>query len=142
MKYGGSISIVDDEGNLVFERELSDDEIVEAILAAVPGEDGEPAQIAEDADAPEVTQATKSKRSCGVCGKPGHNAKTCKSVEDTATWKERKAAEKRAKIEQAVENLVEAGFPFDEIALQFPNIGQRELEEIIAYAERSLALDT
>lgn len=38
MKYGGNITILDDEGNTVFERELSDDEIVEAILAGVSDE--------------------------------------------------------------------------------------------------------
>lgn len=40
MKYSGSITIFDDEGDPVFEKELSEDEIVETLIASIPEEAG------------------------------------------------------------------------------------------------------
>lgn len=81
MKYAGNISILDDEGNTVFERELTDDEIVEAILASVP--DGTEAEPDEDEPLPAPKKkAEKAKgkswveKSC--CGSKGaRHMKTC-----------------------------------------------------------------
>jgi DNA invertase Pin-like site-specific DNA recombinase len=36
MKYGGNITVLDDQGATVFERELSQDEIIDALLAKQP----------------------------------------------------------------------------------------------------------
>lgn len=139
MRYSGTIFIVDDEGNSVFERELSEDEIVEAILAAVPGDEAVETAT-EDVNTPPLTKGEKRIRACGMCGKPGHTARTCGRLneESDADWEAKRAAKQRKKIEEGVAKLVREGLSFDEIATAYPDIEQRELEELIAYAERSL----
>jgi hypothetical protein len=69
-KYKGSITVVDDEGNAIFEKELSTDEIVEALLSAIP--DAE-----DDATEEEPGEPVRTERKCGGCGKSGHSRRTC-----------------------------------------------------------------
>lgn len=83
MRYGGCVTIVDNEGNIVFERELNEDEIVETLLAAIPdgeqaAEEEEPAEEAEPT-VPESAPPSDGRkaRKCGFCGGTGHQARTC-----------------------------------------------------------------
>lgn len=71
MKYAGNITILDEDGNAVFEQDLNQDQIVEALLAAIPGEE-------ERHTKEKVSPETASKeRACGACGKSGHTRRTC-----------------------------------------------------------------
>lgn len=67
MIYSGSITILNEDGEMVFEKELSEDEVVETLLAAIP--DGEAEQ--------ETVEASPTGRKCGNCHVAGHTTRTC-----------------------------------------------------------------
>lgn len=84
MKYSGGITIYDEESNTVFDRELTQDEIIEALLAANAKPKVEQS-VAVDTSTKEkkvkVSAATppvgKGQKVCKECGTPGHMRKTC-----------------------------------------------------------------
>ncbi len=67
MKYAGTVSIVDDEGNEVFTRELTADEMIDELLAR---KEPTPERPTNETDG-------RRGRKCSVCGKHGHNVVTC-----------------------------------------------------------------
>jgi len=81
MKYVGNITIFDDQGDTIFERNLTEDEIVEAILASVPGETEEQ----EEEEAERLPEKRATGRRCGNCGKQGHTKPTCPVYEGVST---------------------------------------------------------
>lgn len=90
-KYGGSVTILDDEGNVVFERELDADEIIGELLSALP----DATEPEPDEDSPEGqkeeepsdgysfvkhTSPRKERRAskgCPSCGSPSRHKKNC-----------------------------------------------------------------
>lgn len=85
-KYTGSVTIIDDEGETVFEAELSDDEMIEFLLQA--DDEEEPPtppkrSYTKRADTPMVKKAEGSRYkkprtvTCKKCGETGHLQKTC-----------------------------------------------------------------
>jgi hypothetical protein len=66
MRYTGNVLIFDEEGNTVFDRELTEDEIVEAVLAAIsdaPDEAEEEAEVEAAADqTPAASKRGRPKR--------------------------------------------------------------------------------
>lgn len=48
MKYAGHIQIVDDEGEIAFERELSADEMIDALTAVLVRSDGVPVRVTKE----------------------------------------------------------------------------------------------
>ena len=101
-KYVGSISVIDDQGNIAFERELGTDEIIGELIERInffqkPPEPGEgvvvgPHNISrivketkKALETPpkkvrgggESKKGERKKSACGKCGETGHNAKTC-----------------------------------------------------------------
>lgn len=87
--------------------------------------------------------AVKKKSVCGRCGVPGHNAKTCgraaevaeSLASETKEWEAKQAEKKQKDIETRVRRMVEGGCGYEEIATAFPKIPNKELEELIAYAQ-------
>lgn len=102
MRYAGNITIYDDQGNVVFERDLTQDEMIETLLArtvqspapvdeditvgivAAPSRKrGRPAKTsqawASSGFNPKnrAPEAAIAKGGCKTCGKKGHYAKTC-----------------------------------------------------------------
>lgn len=79
MKYAGTITILDENGNAVYERGLTGDEMIEALLttdAAVTNEDLERA-IKNIEEVDEAPQRKKGQWSC--CGRKGYkHAEGCK----------------------------------------------------------------
>lgn len=78
MKHGGCITIVDDSGNVVYERELTADEMIAEILrkpeeATLEEVDSAVEEVKKETAAP----AKKNAKVCKTCGKPGHMQKTC-----------------------------------------------------------------
>jgi hypothetical protein len=73
MKYSGSITIVDEDGNAIFERELTDDEILEAVLAAIPDTENE----AEPEPVVPPPAKSKAGRPAGGKNKPAKEPKAC-----------------------------------------------------------------
>ena len=83
MKYAGNTTIVDEEGNIVHERELTADEMIEELLNREHQErieiTGGPAKIKIDSV---ITQPVKrKKRKCGNCKEVGHTTRTCPKSE-------------------------------------------------------------
>ena len=79
-RYSGTVTIVDDEGNAVFERELNEDEIIEALLAATPDstETVEEEVGAEEDFAPKSTGRTIAVGQKPCCGsKQRRHRKNC-----------------------------------------------------------------
>lgn len=75
MKYSGCITIFDDNSDVVFERDLTSDEMLESLLTK---SDVPPPQDEEaEEDEPEAAAQRKSGRKCGLCGKPGHSRRNC-----------------------------------------------------------------
>jgi Zinc knuckle len=74
MSYNGNITVYDDDSNVVFERELSSDEIIKVIL-----EQSQPVADEPEEEENELTLPAKRKggRLCSNCQKPGHTARTC-----------------------------------------------------------------
>ena len=71
MKYAGNITIVDDQGEAVFEHELSADEIIDVLL-----------KRPEEPEHEEDAEPQKAKvRKCGTCSKKGHTSRKCPGVE-------------------------------------------------------------
>ncbi|MCR2833464.1 hypothetical protein [Parerythrobacter lacustris] len=83
MNYAGSFTLLDDDGNIVFQRELTPDEIIAELLAAIPDEadtESEPEEEPIAAVLPSSARQPKSEkpaRRCGSCGRPGHSRRTC-----------------------------------------------------------------
>jgi len=84
MKYGGTINIIDDEGNIVFERELSADEMIEELLRAkstVYETSADlkigPIMAPGSIHAFDDSKPARAPRKCGTCGKSGHTYKKC-----------------------------------------------------------------
>jgi hypothetical protein len=84
MKYGGTVLIVDDEGNPVFERELTADEMIDELLkdkhieiVNVPIEEEAVLVTVEPEPTPVPAPVKKGTKVCKKCGKPGHMQKTC-----------------------------------------------------------------
>lgn len=112
MKYAGSINVYDDEGNCVYERDLTQDEIIEELLhVREPFESqrieiqGAPIQISSleivtpPAEQPHEEEETvpapapvkrPGQKTCKKCGEPGHMAKTCKAEDTPAPVEEPK----------------------------------------------------
>lgn len=91
MKYGGTITILDDQGETVFERELTADEMIDEILR------GKQFSAVEVVEGPERTDVTvtlpppvapapraKGQKLCKACGQPGHMQKTCPQALEAA----------------------------------------------------------
>lgn len=89
-KYAASVTVLDDEGNIVFERELGTDEIIVELLAAIPEasepEPGEDAgKTTEGADGPAyaftkhepVATERRASKGCPSCGSPSRHKKDC-----------------------------------------------------------------
>lgn len=101
MKYAGTILILNDEGESVFERELNEDEIVEAILAAVPdGEEGSE----EESDEREIpTRSSYGKRPVKhqCCGSKGwKHKKSCSTVSSHSEDRKAEAQTVKASIDE------------------------------------------
>lgn len=96
-KYAGSISIYDDNGQEVWGRDLTQDEIIDAILtpqeATEEVEETPAPKKKKKAKAAEVPGKKKGQKVCKICGTPGHIAKTCskgnsRGLPNAATRKE------------------------------------------------------
>lgn len=75
MKYSGSIMILNEDAEVVYERDLSADELIEALLYAPEVE-----ELTEAPPAP-VKQPNAGKKACGNCGEVGHTRPTCTKAE-------------------------------------------------------------
>lgn len=86
MKYGGTITILDDQGETVFERELTSDEMIAEILFGSRS-NLETSRVgvipAWSEKAKKRMSKTRKKGTCGSCNETGHNASTCPSKKNT-----------------------------------------------------------
>ncbi len=86
-KYSGTITVFDEDPNIVKERDLTQDEIIEFILEEAPEE--------EEVEEPKKNKKTKARKTvtCKTCGETGHTKKTCpeKSGEQTAAKKKQRS---------------------------------------------------
>lgn len=118
MKYAGSITIVDDEGNAVFQRELTDDEVVEAILAGVPDETEPDMVLAPRAGHPKgipvfVTDALPPPAAAGVrscCGAKakGRHKKGCENGAPTPYAQQRMTVDNRQPFSEPTYKVVKS----------------------------------
>lgn len=83
----------------------------------------------------------KKGRGCSKCGEEGHNERTCADCgiapgEDEA-WLADQAAKKRKVLEGRVKRMVDGKLSTVEIkaALKGDNLTEREVEELIAWAQ-------
>ena len=114
-KYTASVLIVDEDGNMVFEREMTSDETIEALLAHQKEKDSKAilARVAEDMSAQALDETKAGERPqrdccdskghrhkkecirkvgktvCHYCNKPGHHAHQCKERNLTTEPKKR-----------------------------------------------------
>lgn len=89
MKYSGVINILDDDGNIVFEKELSEDEIVESLLAGIPESDEEVEPADEVAPPPKSKSLTFSHTitkaaGCSECASTTRHKNSCSKAKDSA----------------------------------------------------------
>lgn len=80
MKYAGSITILDDEGNQVFEQELTEDQIIETLLSAIPDADEVRAEPEPEIKRtpPALSQPTTKSEPKPCCGsKQKRHLKSC-----------------------------------------------------------------
>lgn len=77
MKYSGTVTILDEEGNTVHERELTSDQLIDELLFGKTAP-----EVKEDEEEAPATQQSAGKkkrkeRTCSNCHKPGHIARHC-----------------------------------------------------------------
>lgn len=81
MSYNGNITIFNEDGDVVFDKELSTDEIIEALIASHDEVEG-----AEEKKEGEDKEEQRAKvRLCSFCKKPGHIARNCPNADGTPT---------------------------------------------------------
>lgn len=82
MKYGGTITILNDQGETVHERELTADEMIEELII-LRGKEFTSVEVmatpAETKVVATLAPTDKGKKVCKICSKPGHMQKTCKA---------------------------------------------------------------
>lgn len=80
-RYSGSVTVLNEDGEVIFERELTSDEIIDEILKGSNKRSSD-----EEAEEPEEVPRRKytrkkdkrgGKRPCKICGELGHNKRTC-----------------------------------------------------------------
>lgn len=81
MKYTGTISITDEDGNIVYDQELSADEIIEMLVknrsAAPRFEDVRVATAKVEKVSKKVGKSGRKITTCSNCGVEGHKKTTC-----------------------------------------------------------------
>lgn len=98
MKYVGSVTVLDDEGNIVFERELSDDEIVESLLAGIPDSDEQIQESSEpEIPSPSVHRALRGNNGCNECGSKTRHKNGCSKAKSNGSPKARAATKEEVK---------------------------------------------
>lgn len=90
MKYAGAISIYDNNGQEVWGRDLTQEEIIDAILSKPPASEEE----VEETPAPRKKKEPK----CSICGRGGHNVMTCPKGTGLHPNNPRKKGQKVCKI--------------------------------------------
>lgn len=101
MKYAGTVNVIDDNGEIVYERELTSDEIIEELISdkkiVIIGVSASATEIPailpkreykkKDPVMDPAPPKQKHQKTCSYCDLPGHMAKTCpkKRVDDRAS---------------------------------------------------------
>lgn len=76
MKYTGALNVIDEHGELLYERELSSDEIIGELLLQFHTQDSiEPTRKKEQEEP--IRFKRGGPRRCGQCSKTGHTRPTC-----------------------------------------------------------------
>lgn len=97
MKYAGNITILDDQGEAVYDRNLTAEEMIDYLLNAIGNPPVTEPEVQPEPSAPvskfregmkkaaALPDTSRKQNSCGNCGLPGHSRRTCpgKSPEDT-----------------------------------------------------------
>lgn len=96
MKYAGNVTILDDEGNSVFERELTADEIIDELVKdrQTVSRPIDPPRPAEEEDMRPGKKKKRKKTTCSKCEETGHTAKTCGREEKAPKQKKEKKSRK------------------------------------------------
>lgn len=79
MKHFYALTVVDGDGNLIVEHDLTADEAVVILATALKKEAGDE-EVSTDAEPSRKATPKKGKRGkrkCSNCGEPGHTARTC-----------------------------------------------------------------
>jgi hypothetical protein len=153
MKYGGTVTIVDDEGTILHERELDADEMIEELLNTERVFESEEPEDEPEPAPPPVVPVTrkpytfkKHVMGCDECGSKGRrHKKGCKfeggkSTVDVAP-KTKAIAGLDADARLRVKRMVDGGIDSEEIkkALKRADFDyeDREVEEMIAWAQHA-----
>lgn len=81
-RYTGTVIVLNEDGETIFERELTSDEIIDEILkGSNKGSSEEEVEEPEETPRRKYTKKKKGKRGgkrpCKICGEFGHNKRTC-----------------------------------------------------------------
>jgi hypothetical protein len=133
-----SLSIVDSEGEIIMDRDISPDEVIDILRNAEP---------VTNVNAPEKPVAgkkvggiEKKQYSCKNCGQPGHTSKTCpkaKQIEIPTVKKDE--PEFPNPLYENVFKMVKGGLSKPQIGIKMhDSMTQQEIERAINFAEKKL----
>lgn len=116
-----TLSIIDGEGNIVFDQTVSPDYVIACLKGALEkawdanrsSGGGEP-QAKKEKPQKGKRGGKKGERKCGKCGEPGHQARTCDADEEQPP--------QGKSLEDHIRPLFEKGESYEEICMTLPNI--------------------
>lgn len=137
MQYSGNITILDEQGNTVFERELEYDEMVAILLRGYVDEEVEQEEE-EIEEKPKQTRKRKTVQ-CSLCGLEGHTKRKCHVPQQTPEAQEECKKVDRETYEKA-QNLFKTMQDQSFVAKQM-GLSSCQVDEIVKTSYYALYVD-